>query len=263
MYYPQSYLTKLREGKEEGLEYYYSRYFRLLHDRVFRITKNDLAASTVAQEAFLRLWIFRQRIGEEEQVWAFLWQQAQERYRAWFRRHDMRFFKSLVQLDAIDGYQDFLAGYSEEEDEPEYALFEEDALSAEEQAQWQQIQDYIPSMDSEQQYFLQLCLRYSFHYEQIASRLGGISSYTVGRRVETLLEHLKKAVTGGMQLDACQGRRQLKYEGELNEEQAEVLRMRFDLQHSFEEIAAALKLPQGYIQKVYVQARLQLKKGGG
>ncbi len=96
-----------------------------------------------------------------------------------------------------------------------------------------------------------------------ASRLGGISSYTVGRRVEILLEHLKRAVTGGMQLDACQGRRQLKYEGELNEEQAEVLRMRFDLQHSFEEIAVALKLPQGYIQKVFVQARLQLRRGGG
>lgn len=260
---PTSYLhfKKLQEGKEKGLEYYYRRYFRMICYRLCYSLKNDLAASSITQEAFLRLWIFRQTIKEEDDVLPFLWRQVKRNCHEWNKRSDLRFFNGLVRLDSIENYQEFMAGYTEgEPDDTEKRVFEDDGLSGEQQEQWEKLQAYIPTLDKEQQAFLQLCLRYSFCYSEIARCLGGISGYAAGLRVEKLLSELKNALTAGSRLDQCRATGEFKYEGELNEEQAQILKMRYELQYSFEEIAGELNLPQGYVQKAFVQARIALKR---
>ncbi|MFF5383723.1 hypothetical protein [Pedobacter suwonensis] len=50
------------------------------------------------------------------------------------------------------------------------------------------------------------------------------------------------------------------FEGEVSEEESIILNMRYELQYSFSEIAEALNLDQGHIQRSFAAASLRIKK---
>ncbi|MEO5777769.1 MAG: sigma factor-like helix-turn-helix DNA-binding protein, partial [Flavobacterium sp.] len=102
--------------------------------------------------------------------------------------------------------------------------------------------------------------KYSFNYDRIAWHIGGISDYQVARKVEKTLECLKAILTNTQKLTTVGKTNKFKFEGDLCEEQSAILHMRYELQYSFEEIATALNLNQGYIQKAFSNACTKIKK---
>lgn len=255
----QYYFSKFQEGNEKGLEFFYKRLYPSLYHRGVRYIKDDVNADCIVNEAFLRLWLIRKSISDPDHIETFVKKLTADAYKAYFRTSNNRFQRNMLRLDEIENYQEFMCGYDPEFDDETNILYQQE-LDEELKKQWIQVDALIPNLTQDQQLFIRLCLKYAFNYDRIAWHIGGISDYQVARKVEKTLECLKAILTNSQKLNAIGKTSKFKFEGDLCEEQSSILHMRYELQYSFEEIATALNLNQGYIQKVFVNACTKIKK---
>src|SRR5690606_22190523 len=123
----------------------------------------------------------------------FIGKQVKTAADAYYRKSNTRFHRSLLQLDGIEDFQEFMLGYEMEEPEEEDTVYLEQ-LEEEKHRQLEQLHALLPNLTEQQQLFINLCLKYSFNYERIAWHLGGISDYEVGQRVEKAIAILKAAL---------------------------------------------------------------------
>ena len=254
----QLHLSFLKEGKEKGLDYFYKKYFDTFCYRAERATDDRCTAESIVQEAFFRLWLFREQINDAESIFNFLKKQIRAAIGLYFTKSRNRFQRSLLRLDGIEDYQEFMLGYEIEEEKEIDTIYIE-RLEEEKQAQLDKLNNLIPHLSEQQQQFIRLCLKYSFNYERIAYYLGGISDYEVSIQVEKTIDTLKAIFNSQDKLNLLNKPTKLTIEGEFSDEQAEVLRMRYDLQMSFDEISEALKLNSSIVKKIFIEARAKVK----
>ncbi|SDF81446.1 RNA polymerase sigma factor, sigma-70 family [Mucilaginibacter pineti] len=253
------FIDLLKSGKESGLKHFYNRLYPVINYWAFKRVKDDVAASSIAHEAFLKLWLLRSKMNSANEIITFLGKQVKCGCNDFYKKSSAKFHRGLIKLDDIENYQDFM-GANEPQDEIDLTdiTYQEelDQLRAE---QWQEVESVLPNLSANQQLFIKLCLQYSFSYDRIAWHLGGISDYEIARKVEDTLKNLKDIIINTKKLNLTKTSKFL-YEGELNEEQANILNLRYDLNFSFEEIASELGLSQGYVQTVFVKAFKAIKK---
>ncbi|WP_333886230.1 hypothetical protein [Sphingobacterium siyangense] len=254
----EKYITLLQSGDERGLNFFYHRFYNYLFARTYRATQDDCAAESIAQEAILRLWLFRREVKDVDHILSFLKAQVKAALHAFFNKSRNRFHRSLLRLDAIEDYQEFLLGYETEEEE-EMDLVYLEKLEEEKQQRLDQLGNLLPSLNQQQQLFIKLCLKYSFNYERIAYYLGGISDYEVSLQVEKTIDTLRSVFNSSQKMELMNTPRKIVLEGEFDEQQAEIFHMRYELQLSFEQIAEALKLNSSMVKKLFVQAHIKLK----
>lgn len=252
------YFKKFREGNEKGLEFFYNRLYPSLYFRGLRYIKDDVNADCIVSEAFIRLWLVRKNISDPEDLEVFVKKVTAEGYKAYFQTSQNKFNRNLLRLDEIENYQEFIGGYDPNFEEDD-VLYQQE-LDEEVKAKMERVEAVIPNLTSEQQMFIRLCLKYAFNYDRIAWHIGGISDYQVAKKVERTLQSLKSIITDTQKLNTIGKTSKFSFEGDLCEEEAAIIRMRYDLQHSFAEIASELNLDQGYIQKVFVNASMKIKK---
>lgn len=228
----------------------YAKYYPLFAWRCERSVKDDVAASGMVQDAFLRVWLLRDQLSVNE-VYDFLKVQLKKSIYAYYDTAKNRFHANLFRLDELEN-PDFLLvdGNLEEEALEEPGL----ADQLEKQKQWEQLEQLMANLTDTQQQLIKLCLKYNFSYDHIASYLGGITDYAVKKKVEVLLESLKRMLGGNQKLQQASSKRPLVFNGSLDELQESIMKMRYELQYSFEEIAKALNLDQGDIQQAFVKA---------
>ncbi|MBK1439844.1 hypothetical protein JHJ32_07605 [Parapedobacter sp. ISTM3] len=255
----EKYLAKLKAGQEEGLNYFYHAYYRHYAYRAYRFVKEDVVANAMAQEAFLRLWILRGIIRDVSHLHEFLGNQLREAGKAYYGKTINRFYRSMLRLDGIEDFQEFMLGYELEEEQEEDTVCLEQ-LEKEKQQHLEKLNGLLPNLDEQQQLFIKLCLKYDFSYERVAHHLGGISDYEVAQRMEQCIANLKAALSDTTKLDSATRTKPIVTEGMLTDEQAQVLAMRYDLQYSFEEIAEALQLDDVKVKSLFVQAYAVIRK---
>ena len=228
----------------------YAKYYNLFAWRCERSVKDEVAASGMVQDAFLRVWLLRDQLSVSD-VYDFLKVQLKKCIYAYYDTAKNKSHANLFRLDELENY-DFLVVDGNLEDE---ALAEPDiAAQLLRQKQWEQLAQLMPNLSDTQQQLIKLCLKYDFSYEHIAYYLGGISNYAVKKKVEMLLKSLKCMLTANQKLQQASSRRPLVFSGSLDELQAQIMKMRYELHYSFEEIAKALNMNQGYIQQAFVKA---------
>jgi RNA polymerase sigma factor (sigma-70 family) len=250
---------KFQEGNENGLEYFYKLLYPRIYYYGFRYIKDDVNAGCIVNEAFLKLWLSRKIIPSPEHIEAFVRKLTSEGCKAYYKTSNSRFHRNMLRLDEIENYQDFIWGYDPTlEDETDIQYSHEPG--EEEKKQWQRVEAVIPNLSQDQQLFIRLCIKYSFDYGQMAWHIGGISDYQVARNVERTLECLKALITDTEKLDKIEKTSRFRFEGDVSEEQSMILQMRYELQYSFSEIASALNLDQGHIQKTFAAASLRIRK---
>lgn len=251
--------SKFREGNEKGLEFFYKFWYPKLYFKGLKYIKDDVNAACIVSEAFLRLWLFRQSITTAEQIEVFIKKLTSDGYKAYFKTATYRFQRNMLRLDELENYQEFIGAHDPGyETEPDTLYQHElDEVSTE---QWEQVMKVIPNLTIDQQLFIRLCMKYSFDYGRIAWHIGGISDYEVARKVEKTLVCLKAIITDTQKLEMVGKANKFKFEGDVGEEQTAILRMRYELQYSFEEIAAALNLSQDYISRAFINAVTKIKK---
>ncbi|WP_333576928.1 RNA polymerase sigma factor [Sphingobacterium sp.] len=254
----EKYVSLLQQGNERGLDYFYRRFYHYLFHRALRATQEDCTAESIAQEALLRLWLYREQITHVDDILNFLKRQTRSAIDAFYNKSRNRFNRSLLRLDGIEDYQEFLLGYEMEEAE-EIDLVYLEKLEEEKQQRLDQLNKLLPNLNEQQQLFIRLCLKYSFNYERIAYYLGGISDYEVGLQVEKTIEHLRSIFNSAQKMDQATRSSKIVLEGEFNEQQAEIFHMRYELQLSFEQIADALQLNSTTVKKLFVEAHTKIR----
>lgn len=255
----QRYFAEFKEGNEKGLEFFYKLLYPRTYYYGFRYIKDDVNAGCIVNEAFLRLWLCRKNITCPEDIETFVKKLTSDACKAYYKTSSSRFHRNMLRLDEIENYQDFIAGDDPaSEDETDILSYHEPG--EEEKKQWERVEAVIPNLSHDQQLFIRLCIKYSFDYGRMAWHIGGISDYQVARKVERTLECLKAVITDAQKLNKIEKISRFTFEGDVSEEQAKILQMRYELQYSFSEIAEALHLGQGYIQQAFATASLKIKK---
>ena len=247
------------EGNERGLEFFYNLLYPSLYYSGVRYIKDDVNANSIVSEAFLRLWISRKNITSLLQIEQFLRKLTRDACRAYFRTSSNRFQHSLLRLDDMENYEEFLVEHTTEKDDEQQELDQQNP-GAQLNGQWKKIAAIIPNLPYDQQLFLRLCIRYSFDYGRIAFYIGGISDYQVAMKVERTIACLKAIITDTRKLEVAGKQGKFRFEGDISEVQSSILHMRYQLQYSFGEIATALNLDQGYIQQAFAAASLKVRK---
>lgn len=253
------YFTKFKEGNEKGLEFFYKLLYPRIYYYGYKYIKDDVNAGCIVNEAFLRLWLSRKKITCPKDIETFVRKLTSDGCKAYYKTSSSRFHRNLLRLDEIENYQEFIGNSDPTLEEDPESLYHYE-LEEEDKKQWEQVKAVIPNLSTDQQLFIRLCIKYSFDYGQVAWHIGGISDYQVARKVERTLECLKAVITDTQKLSKIEKTSLFSFEGNVTDEQSTILKMRYELQYSFSEIAEALNLNQGYVQQAFAAASLKIKK---
>ena len=252
------YLQLLQQGNERGLNFFYQRHYGYLFHRTLRATKDECATASIVQEALLRLWLFRAQINNAEDIIVFLKTQVKTAIQLFYHNSENTFNRSLLRLDAIAGYQDYLLAYEEDEEtEIDYAY--QDQLEEEKKKRLNQINQLLPSLNTEQQLFIKLCLKYNFNYERIAYYLGGISDYAVSLQVEKAIQTLQSIFTSAQKMELTDRSTTFITEETFDKQQIQIFHMRYALHLSFDQISASLQLSSTTVKQLFIEAHAQIK----
>ncbi|MCW2261863.1 MULTISPECIES: hypothetical protein [Sphingobacterium] len=251
-------LIQLNKGIEAGLNYFYEKFYPYFYLRSNRATQDTCIATSITHEAFLRLWLYRENIHSEEDLLHFLKMQIKKAIHIFYSNPRSRFHRSLLQLDSIENYQEFLAGYEEDDDAHEDLVYL-DKLDNEKQHQLDKLNKVLPFLNLEHQLFIRLSLQYSFNYERIAYYLGGISDYEVSLKVEKTIEVLRSILNSYEKINKAISNKKIVAQVELTDEQVEIFRMRYELQFSFEQISKQLHLNTTAVKKIFIEAHSKIK----
>lgn len=254
----KSALESLHQGDENGLKFFYLKFYDYFFFRAYRATDDQCTGESIAQEAFLRLWLFRENVNSESDILDFLKSQVRSAIRAFYQKSRNRFHRSLLRLDTIEDYQEFMLGYDLEEEQEEDIVYLE-RLEAEKKKKLERLYAVLPNLNSDQQLFIRLCLKHSFNYERIAYYMGGISDYEVSLKVEKSIDLLRNILNSEDKMQLIAKPAEFKLNGEMTEEEAEIFRMRYELQYSFDKISEALKLDGGQVCALFINAHAKIK----
>jgi RNA polymerase sigma factor (sigma-70 family) len=233
-----------------------------------RMLNDAFTIDNVVQEAFLKLWNYRESITSMEHASRFLKQQVKWECHAYFRSPVSRFHRRFTYLDATEK-DDSLLYFGEQVDEEEQDVITMSQLKA--------INDMMPFVaEGREKNLMKLYYVDGLSYKQIAARYG-ISITAVVNDLQKGIVKLKAMIVQPQKLFSTpvvqsrtsdNGQRVWLYDIEgLNKEQSQIYRMRMELKKEFAVIARALNLPQAYVQREYVKAwktvNQQKKERGG
>ena len=233
--------------------------YHKLYNRTYRyglwLLKDSFTIENILQEAFLKLWNYRESITSVEHASRFLKQQVKWECHAYFRSPVSRFHRRFTYLDAT-GNDDSLLYLGEEQDGEE-----QDAIT---KGQLKAINDMMPFVaEGREKNLIKLYYIDGLSYKQIAGRYG-ISVTAVVNDLQKGIAKLKAMIVQPQKLFSSPvlqsktldaGQRVWLYDIEgLSKEQSQIYRMRMELKHEFAAIARSLNLPQAYVQREYVKA---------
>lgn len=250
-----------KESANIGFTFFYRQLFSRHCFMALRMVKEDIAATSIAQEAFLRLWQRRDSIESPVHLTDFLHQQIKQGAHNYYAQPSTRFYRGLIQLDGIEHSAEFLLPDHSMASDSDSNHAADEGYDVEREAQLKQLYAVLPDLPEHQQQVIGLLLRYSLDYERIAWHLGGVSCYVAARRIEKTIALLKSILATGANLSGDRiTKKEVVNTGLLNEEQARILRYRYELSYSFEEIAGLMNIRQADVQRSFVQAHKLMRK---
>lgn len=227
----------------------YRQYYQLFAWRCERSVKNEVVASGMVQDAFLRLWVLRDKLSLEE-IYIFLKRQIKKSLHEYFGTTKYKFERKLFYLDDYEN-ADFLLIDKELREDGQVA---EITLSLAKDERWVRFQQVLGNLNDGQKKLVGLCLKHNFDYGRIGCYLGGVSDYEVSKKVDKLLKSLQQILTDGQKLEGVLAKNCTVVKGSLDELQKQVLRMRYELSYSFAEVARALGLSEAEVKTAYAKA---------
>lgn len=248
---------------EVAYSFTYKNLYKSTHRYGMHLLNDTFTIDNIVQEAFLKLWDYREQMTSLLHASRFLKQNVRWECHAHFRNPVSRFHRRFTYLDAIENFDNI---YGLTEAEPD----ECDAIA---ESQIREIADMIPFLPSgKAKTFMKLYYADGLSSRQIAGRYDmHVSAVHLELRRST--DRLKvmivrpqrvfaastsaaRAATENTKIPGIEnGQRVWLYDIEgLNKEQSQIYRLRMESKYEFNRIADYLGLPQAYVQREYVKA---------
>lgn len=248
-----TYFKGLKKGCPSAFADIHAKYSRRIFWYGKGFIRDDFVIETLVQDAFLKLWLHRDRIETPKHIYFFLRLVMKRECISYYTLPKNRFFRKMNSLESYDNYLDYLAGFDPQLDD--------ETLKAQENEQqhYDRIQKILPLLHAESRHLIELCLKHDFAYKVIAQGMGTSITDTFNK-VNKTIEAIKSIIDHEGVLETKQAPAlQMNVDGELTKQQEEVMKLRCQDKQSFAAIATALHLSQEEVRREFMAAYTFLK----
>ena len=235
----------LKKGDPKALEQIYSRHKRLLFWIGKQIITDEFVVECLVQDAFLKLWEYRDNIERPEHIFYFTRLVLKHSCYSHYRSSKNKFFRSVHSLDS---YENYLTVY----DPLEVAENIMDKVIHDQH--YEEIRKILPLLSAERKHLIELCLKYGFRYKAIANAMGKRVSET-SKEIKSAIEDVKNLINS---YDVFVSKKKTvseeKAPNQMTEKQSLILKLRFEMKQSFTTIAKTLELSQKEVHNEFVVA---------
>lgn len=236
----------LKNSDPAALEYIHAKYSRSIFWVGKQIIDDTFVVESLMQDAFLKLWEYREKIEDPMHIFFFLRVVMKRACFTYYTAPRNRFFKTVRSLEGCENYQDYLAGY-----DPADVL--ENLKDQESQQKLADlVMNVLPLLRPERRQLINLCLTYGFRYKTIAQVMGkGITE--TANEVKRAIEDIKKNVLRNSN-QPMQRKITAPLKQTITEQQTLIVRMRCEENRSFDVIAKQLNLSQQQVHQEFATA---------
>lgn len=248
-----THFDQLRKGCPTAFSDIHAQYSRSIFWLGKRYLQDDFVIESLVQDAFLKLWINRDKIESSKHIYFFLRLVMKQSCISYYNMPKNKFFRKVNSLEGFDNFQDYLAGYDPKDDA--------ETLKAQETEQqyFDLIKKVLPLLQAESSRLISLCLKYDFDYKAISKGMG-TSITTTSNKVKKAIDSIKTIIDQGGPLETPQSASiPMKGSDVLTEQQAAVVHLRCEANHSFAAIATALNLSQKEVHRAFMAAYTLLR----
>lgn len=243
---------QLKQGHPRSLEYIHTRYQRLLFWLGRRQLKDDFAVNTLVQDAFLKLWHYRESIESPNHILGFLRFVLKRDCITYYNTPKNTFYSRLNSLESYENYQDYLTVYDPLQDEEQLLSQQSD------QKKYDDMQQVLPVLHPRRKQLVCLCLEYGFQYKPIAAAMGS-SVTAISNEVQKAITDLRHMLM--VSVPEPQQKKRYDTEPEApSSRQLEIITMRYEQNTSFAVIAKNLKLPEKEVHREFLAAYQYLQR---
>ncbi|MBL0742105.1 RNA polymerase sigma factor [Chryseolinea lacunae] len=233
---------------EHGLTLIYNRLSKPIQRYGLRLVQDEFTVNSIIQEAFLKMWVFRERMTSMDHIRRFLKLIVRWECMAYYRNSKLQFYRRLVSLDWFDTKA--IDSFPEQDGVDSKSKFLNEVLLR------------IPSLPNHgQRRILDLHLCEGLTAKEISQRLK-LPVQTVNKEIESACEYLRSLLVPKTS-SSIYRRTSTEirfYHDRLTTEQSHIYSMRLNLHYTFLQISELLKLPLPYVQQQYVKAHAILKE---
>jgi len=260
------FFLRFTAGDEKGLTWLYNQYYHRLVRHGKDLLYDEFAVHTQVQEIFLKAWQFRRRLTDALHAYRFMRLNLRWNCYDYLNDHVAKTRKYITYTDNPEQYA------SAGDGQPEV----EAAAHALAEAQLETVNKILPLLPAERQTIFALYFKEGLTHTQIARRFGS-GTTTIHNELQKGVEYVKKVIGKEAGVSKWPARApfdrlrvtasaagappQVEYDNKesLQGAQWQIFKLRYEMKWSFEKIAQEMKIGQGEVQRLYVEAHKKLR----
>ncbi|GHC48023.1 RNA polymerase sigma factor [Ulvibacter litoralis] len=240
-------LELLKKGCPSAFADIYAKHSRNIFWVGKRLIDDEFVIESLVQDAFLKLWLYRETIESPKHIFFFLRFVMKRECISYYTRPKNNFSRNIQSLENFQNYQDYMVGY-----DPLNGT-ENQKLQEMNQKDFDRIKIVLPLLNAKSSHLIELCLKYGFQYKAISEAMGTSLKETCND-IKKAISDIKNIINQGDKLNSKQSTVKLKIQEGITPQQAEVLKLRCEGNCTFAFIATTLNLTQKEVHSEFVAA---------
>jgi len=239
------------KGEEISLAFIYTKLYSRIRRSGLRIVQDEFVVNTIVQDAFLKVWGFRERMTSIDHIERFLKLTVRWECIHYYRKPMETLYRKALRINWTETWEIPEPPPTDDLDAPENLLH--------------LVRSMIPKLPGERQrVVMTFFVKDGLSIQEIAKRLHSCPRTIAAELrqsmayIRAMLQPGKKAQTGL----STEAKAEIRPIPGLSNEAAHIVTLRRNMKYSFSQIADLLKLPQSYVQKQYVTAWKKVTNSG-